>query len=100
MPGEITLLFDAAVYSVDSIQKAAYRSIHKVSTDIRCREGCIECRLTLDPTVTDAEGVAHEFKKEVLDQELRTKIAAETRSIRHLILALAFSRTGLIRDSE
>jgi His-Xaa-Ser system protein HxsD len=38
------------------------------------------------------------FKKEVLDQDLRLKLKAETEPIRNLILAHAFSKTGLIAD--
>jgi His-Xaa-Ser system protein HxsD len=40
--------------------------------------------------------VIQDFRKEVLDQHLRARIAKETESIRHLILAHAFSRTGLV----
>ena len=36
------------------------------------------------------------LKKEVLDQELRHKLKAETEPVRNLIFAHAFSKTGLI----
>jgi His-Xaa-Ser system protein HxsD len=36
-----------------------------------------------------------DFRNEVLDQVLRERIRAETSDIRNLVLALAFSRTGL-----
>ena len=39
-----------------------------------------------------------EFQNEVLDQVLRERIRNETKEVRNLILALAFSNTGLVRD--
>ena len=37
-----------------------------------------------------------DFKKEVLDQDLREKLKVETEPVRNLILAHAFSKTGII----
>ena len=39
-----------------------------------------------------------DFKKEVLDQDLRENIKRETEAVRNLILSHAFSKTGLIQD--
>jgi His-Xaa-Ser system protein HxsD len=41
--------------------------------------------------------IADKFRHEVLDQDLRDTISKETASIRQLILANAFSNTGLIQ---
>jgi His-Xaa-Ser system protein HxsD len=38
-----------------------------------------------------------DFKRELIDQELRMKIKSETEAVRNLVLAYTFSRTGLQR---
>jgi His-Xaa-Ser system protein HxsD len=40
------------------------------------------------------------FFEELLDQDLRERVAKETEPLRALILAHAFSRTALIRQGE
>lgn len=45
------------------------------------------------------EAVVHRLKKEALDQTLRTRIKKETEQVRNLILAHAFSKSGLISSS-
>ena len=49
-------------------------------------------------TEPEAREVIRSFKQELLDQELREHIADETAPVRTLILAQAFSKTGLIRE--
>lgn len=95
---EVKLIFDERVFSIDAIQKAAYRFIHLFAIDFELLEGKINCILT--PTQEQSpEGTEHylnEFKKEVLDQQLRLKIKSETEDVRNLILGIAFSNSGLI----
>ena len=93
--------FDSRVFSLDSVKKAAYRYIDKFSIDIGVYEDQIICGLSFLSKVTP-EGAAHlldEFKKEVLDQDLRKTIAAETEGVRNLILAHAFSKTSLVTSN-
>jgi len=54
--------------------------------------------VSLKPTATcqNPDEAAGQFCNEVLDQELREEIAAETRGVRDLLLAHAFSKTSLI----
>jgi His-Xaa-Ser system protein HxsD len=87
--------FDRQVFEIEAIQKAAYRFIDRMSVKFDVGETRIRCTLCLDAGEKDANGLVQNFHKEVLDQHLRMKIASETESIRHLILAHAFSRTGL-----
>ena len=53
--------------------------------------------LSFSPDVTQDEKAAlqREFRNEVLDQDLREVIGAETAGVRNAVLAYAFSRTGL-----
>jgi His-Xaa-Ser system protein HxsD len=92
---EHVLSFDRAGYSVDSVQRAAYRFSDRLSCEISTSDASIEVRATAleESDLTDA--VAAEFRNEVLDQVLRERVRAETADVRNLVLALAFSRTGL-----
>ena len=97
MADPVLLTFNEQIYSVEAIQKAAYRSMNTLVADISIRNGQIQCAvqptLGTDPSVFEY-GI-QEFKKEILDQQLRLKLKAETEPVRNLILGIAFSRTGL-----
>jgi len=96
---KIDVTFDSAVFSVDAVKMACYRFLDRFTSDIQLCEGQIVCHLNFDDkliSVPDAH--VDNFKKEVLDQDLRLKLKAETEPIRNLILAHAFSKTGLIAD--
>jgi His-Xaa-Ser system protein HxsD len=92
---ERVLSFDLVAYSVDSIQRAAYRFSDRMSCEIRTDDQSIEVRASLLDEEQDADALIAEFRNEVLDQVLRARIREETGDIRNLVLALAFSRTGL-----
>lgn len=99
MAGEgVVLSFDERIYSVEAIQKAAYRFIHVLTVDISINENTVECVLTSTQDLSP-EGLLYsvnEFKKEVLDQHLRLKIKSETEAVRNLVLGIAFSNSGLL----
>jgi len=91
--------FDLAVFSVDAVKAACYRFMDRFSPSIELRDGAICCLLQYDSKLAEASVLEIEnLKKEVLDQELRLKVKNETEPIRNLILAHAFSKTGLIAD--
>lgn len=97
---EVLLTFDATVYSADAIKKAAYRSINRFAVNIAIEGNEIRCSLTFKESATDPQIKTYldEFKKEVLDQDLRESIKKETEGVRNLILAHTFSKTGLVKD--
>ena len=97
---EVLLIFDATVYSVDAIKKAAYRSIARFAVNIAKESNEIKCILTFKESATETQVNTYldEFKKEVLDQDLRESIKKETEGVRNLILAHTFSKTGLIKS--
>ena len=92
--------FDNKIYSLDVIKKAAYRFIDKFSVDLQLSGDVVSCtfNFTGKTSPESAELLKENFKKEVLDQDLRESIANETLSLRNLILAHAFSKTSLIKD--
>lgn len=94
---EAVLNFPSSLYDAEAIQKAAYKSLNHLTLDLQSSSEAFNCKLTANNDVSD-ELFAHvieEFKKEVLDQQLRLKLKAETESVRNLILGIAFSNTGL-----
>jgi His-Xaa-Ser system protein HxsD len=99
--GAVVGKLDTRVYRLAAIKKAAYRLADRfgISFDLLGDEQ-VEVRLQAKTAWTEAEAedVIRTFKQELLDQELREHIAEETAPIRTLILAHAFSKTGLIRD--
>ncbi|WP_429548806.1 His-Xaa-Ser system protein HxsD [Paraburkholderia youngii] len=96
MSGELREIeFDRQVYGIDVIQRAAYRFIDRAAVNFQITDTQVLCEVSVDARVGAIDDLVREFQKEVLDQHLRLKIAIETESIRHLILAHAFSKTGL-----
>ena len=98
-PASVELNFDAASHSADAIQRAAYRFSDRVSCELTSGEDVHRCVLT---AVGDANvnALVADFRTEVLDQVLRERIRAETEPIRTMILAQAFSKTGLVDPPE
>ncbi len=90
--------FDLAAYSVDAIQRAAYRLSDRASCEVVVGETAIEVELTPLTADSDASLLLAELRSEALDQVLRERIREETADVRNLVLALAFSRTGLIES--
>ncbi len=97
---EVVLTFDATLYSAEAIKKAAYRSINRFAVNIAREGNEIKCSLTFKDSATESQIKFYidEFRKEVLDQDLRESIKKETEGVRNLILAHTFSKTGLIKD--
>lgn len=95
-----TVTFDASVFGPDAIKKAAYTIAAQASVDIRHVGTEWVCGLQfLKPALPAlVDEIAESFRIEVLDQDLRERIAAETGDVRNSILAVAFSKTGLQGD--
>jgi His-Xaa-Ser system protein HxsD len=92
---ERVLSFDRAGYTVDAIQRAAYRFTDRLSSEINTTDVSIDVRVILLEEGSEVDAVVADFRNEALDQVLRERIRAETADVRNLVLALAFSRTGL-----
>jgi His-Xaa-Ser system protein HxsD len=94
----ISVDFDSRVFSLIAVKKAAYKYIDCFSADIGLTNDEVRCLLKLTSPRSDESFVSliDDFKKEVLDQDLREKLKVETEPVRNLILAHAFSKTGII----
>jgi His-Xaa-Ser system protein HxsD len=98
---ERCLTFDASSHSVDAIQRAIYKLSDRLSGDL-CTNGAEHtCTLYLATEREDeVDTLLADFRNEVLDETLRERIREETREVRNLILALAFSNTGLVDPAD
>ena len=94
----LSITFDAALHDPDSVQRAAYKFLDAFALTIRLEPGSSQIICNLDFLASfsgSKEEIEKQFRIEVLDQELRKRIKAETECERNLILAHAFSKTGL-----
>lgn len=98
---EHLITFDAECYSLDAVERALYRLSDRLSADVAVGQEAIRCTLYL--ATDDREQVAaaiSDLRNEVLDETLRARIRDETKEVRNLILALAFSNTGLVDPQD
>jgi His-Xaa-Ser system protein HxsD len=94
----VEITFDQATVGLDALQRAAYALTNLMTVDIGTSGDRYVCRLFPRHPAADAHELGHRMRAEVIDQTLRTRIAAETEPLRNLIFALAFSQTGLAED--
>ena len=99
--GAVQAMLDLRVYRLGAVQKAAYRFAERCTAILGGPEdSCLPVRFVFRTGVAEQEALetVRLFFQELLDQELREQIGEETRAIRALIIAQAFSRTDLIRQ--
>lgn len=90
------LEIDEQIYCLEVVQKAAYRFIDRLTILINRDGDKLICEIsTVGGSQEQFEANIANFKRELLDQQLRKQIKDETEPARNLILAYAFSRTGL-----
>jgi len=100
--GRVAATLDLRVYRLAAIQKAAYRLADRCTVALGTADGDIlplSFLFRAGTTEAAAREAVRLFFQEVLDEELRAQIRAETAPIRSLILAHAFSKTDLIQRS-
>lgn len=90
------LVLDEHLYNLEATQKAAYRFIDRLTVLIQKSGDQLLCEIeAVTGHEKDFEDNLANFKRELLDQQLRKQIKSETEATRNLILAYAFSRSGL-----
>lgn len=89
----IVVDFAEGIYPPDAFKRAAYALMARASVAIEPKDGRIHCLLT--PAIgQDLVLLEADFRREVLDQDLRISTERDTEGVRNLILGLAFSRVG------
>ncbi len=94
----VVISFDQRMYDAEVIQKAAYRGQYAFTLDVKIHGEEYECTLLANIT-TSSEcflTAIEEFKKDVLDYQLRKRLQDQTAAVRNVILGAAFSRSGLV----
>jgi His-Xaa-Ser system protein HxsD len=93
---------DLAAYGIESVKRAAYRFSDCFAFDVTISSNTASCVLVFPDAATPefVDTAVTNFRKELLDQDLRQSIRMETESVRNLILAHAFSRTGLVKSES
>jgi His-Xaa-Ser system protein HxsD len=89
------LELDEKSYCLEAVQKSAYRFIDKLTILISVLDSKVHCEIEMNDGKEIDTKLINEFKRELLDQQLRISIKKETEPQRNLILAYAFSKTGL-----
>lgn len=88
--------FNAAVYGLNAIKKAAYKFGCHFYFLIEEHDRLTEVWLIPKNCCESPCACIREFCDEVLDQELRQRVTAEMAGIRNLLLAQAFSATSRV----
>lgn len=84
-------------HPIEAYKRAAYTLMNRVTCSVQPNEQGVRC--VLEPVSKEPpDGLIRDFRREVLDQDLRISIESKTENLRNLILGLAFSRVG--RDDE
>lgn len=93
---DVLIAFPLSVYSLDSVKRAAYTFTDRYSFDINLVDDEIVCVASpIDGVDADQTTFIRRLRNAVLDQDLREQVARQTESVRNVILAHAFSKTGL-----
>lgn len=85
-------------HTTGAVERAAYRLAASFSTKIDVDDDATARVALLLPPGADharADTAVRMFLRELVDEDLREKIRAETASLRALLLAVAFSRADL-----
>jgi His-Xaa-Ser system protein HxsD len=96
----VDLSFDNNVFSLDTIKRALYRFADRCSFDVQSSDTQtkVTVHVSANMPAPAIDDLCSKIRNEVLDQDLRDTISRETANIRTLILANAFSNTGLIES--
>ncbi len=92
----IDYVFDLNVYRLTAVKKAAYRFMGQCNVELQVNDTNAHVRLTNKHSALGTSLDIGSLQNEVIDQELREIIAAETENVRNLILAQAFSGLSLL----
>lgn len=91
----VEIRFSEGIFTVEAVKKSAYSMADRLNIEIASRGGEIICIIRSSGQAETLLELEQDFRRQVLDYDLRAQIAKETEPTRNLILALAFSKTGV-----
>lgn len=93
--GARTVLLSRAAFSVEAVKRASYSLMAQYDVSVVLSDDEIHCTLMPAAPAVSMNTAERDFRREVVDQDLRISIEQRTEAYRDTILGLAFSRTGL-----
>lgn len=104
LAGRLAIYLDKEIYNIEAIQKALYTYSDIVSGLIEVnsnndKQYILNLEL-LDASNDNIDNIKKDLLNEINDHCIRIKISEETKDIRNLILAHAFSKTPLVENNE
>lgn len=99
---QITLPFQLSVFSLDTLKRAAIKFTADCVFEFNSTEKEVLLKVTFRSPLTEdkQKKLIDDLRVEILDQDLRATIAAESEVYRNLILANVFSKTSFSKISE
>ena len=93
----VVLELDSTIYDIEAVQSALYRGSAFLNGQIATDGDKIVCSLFQNAKISDDDyaKAIEDFRKDLVDEQLRLKIGQKTEAVRNLILGVAFSNTGL-----
>ena len=91
----LDVVLSLAIFSPDALKRAAYAMMARANVAFEVSDTEVRCTITPTSQTEDAEALERDFRREVIDQDLRISIESRTEPMRNAILGLTFSRTGL-----
>jgi len=101
-PASIAVIFDTAVVSVEAAMKASYWLTRDIVCEFRnrTREGFeVVISGRSDISLRELCSLRDTFVQSATDFALRERIEAKTANVRDLLLAKAFSESGVLEDA-
>jgi His-Xaa-Ser system protein HxsD len=94
----VLIEFPATGFSFEAAKRAAYDLMARVDVSFSVTDQSLSCELSPVKADVDMASAERDFRRSVLDHELRLSIERQTEPLRTAILGLAFSNTGLQRE--
>jgi His-Xaa-Ser system protein HxsD len=94
----VRIEFPATGFALEAAKRAAYDLMARFDVSFSVEEETLCCELSPVAPDIDMASAEREFRRSVLDHDLRLSIERQTEPLRTAILALAFSNTGLQRE--
>jgi|CXWL01.1.fsa_nt_gi His-Xaa-Ser system protein HxsD len=95
VPAQTVLEFPKAMFGFEALKRSAYALMARATVAFEECPDTLRCVLTPATATEDPALLERDFRREVIDQELRLSIESQTETFRNAILGLAFSKTGL-----
>ena len=90
-----TVRLPQVAYALEAVKRAAYELMARYDISISLSADEIICSIEQARPDVSLENAERDFRREVIDQDLRISIEQRTDAYRDAILGLAFSKSGL-----